>query len=482
MNLVVNDRKMIPEILDSKSRVITDFDFCVSKDTERGNKSLFDQSYECLDGIRDVLSSVRRQIPVVLVSGKAGSGKTKLISYLKETENGGQQINVAPTGLAAFGIDGDTIHSIFQLPVGVIDLRQLEPMKGFSKLLMNANRIVIDEISMARADIVDAIDLRLRQSRNPFLPFGGVQVVMFGDFFQLPPVATKEEYLLLKRMGYQTPFAFSAKVFEESDFHAISLDRSWRQKDEQFVDILDCIRTGNNIDYALGWLNDHCVGDHRSGFQPVMLTTTNEQAERHNRIVFENGCRNGRESRSVFGFMRGDLENVKGTLPAPVELKLYDGMRVLATRNDPDGRFQNGSLGTVCGFEDRPGRPDVYVKFDGNAEITRVGMTKWLIAKQVWNDRTEKIDNFVVGEMEQLPLCEGSALTIHKAQGMSLEDVRLDPGKGLFAPGQLYVALSRATSIDGLSFSQPICSDDVRVDRSVMRFQQHMFRSIEPRK
>jgi len=437
-----------------------------------------DPAYETSDGIRQVIDAIYEKSPVIFVSGRAGTGKSRLIDYLGKLPGGRRQAVVAPTGIAALSLGAQTIHSLFRLPVGVVDPAALPEDRRLAATLGNITRLVIDEISMVRADILDAIDARLRAARGPGKPFGGVQLVMVGDFLQLPPVVRPEDRQLLEHLGYETPFAFSARALESVRIRVATLRKVWRQSEPDMIAALGAIREGRRLDGALAWLNDRCTGPHRAGVEPLLLTATRAAADAYNGAGME-------EVRSGHGRMAdhlqaciqaeasGDFSATNAALPAPRALQLLPGARVMAVRNDPEGVYVNGSLGEVREVFDGNGALDeayVLVRFDGHTRDVRITAADWTKARQVWNAERDAIEQEECGRFRQIPLTQGYAITIHKSQGLSLDDVRIDLGRGAFAPGQLYVALSRARSMAGLSFARPLRVSDVRVDEMMVRF------------
>jgi len=432
-----------------------------------------DLAYEAQEGVRDVLAAVRSGAPVVFVSGRAGTGKSRLIHYLEKIGGLNAQAVVAPTGIAALALGAGTIHGVFRLPLGVLDARHLPDASFLRSPLKALNRLIVDEVSMVRADILDAIDVRLREVRGSSVPFGGVQIVMIGDFLQLPPVVRDEDRVLLGRLGYDTPFAFSAKALQTVEIRVAVLKKVWRQNDPEFVDMLSNVRSGRKTLETVNWFNTKCARPHREGRTPLVLTATRRAADRYN----EEGLavlRKKTPSAPLFisrARMDGTFARDGAPCPAPPELSLVPGMRVMAIKNDPKGRFANGSLGVVrsiCLDEDH--KIDVRVLFDGENEPVRVAESDWAQSQQVWNSDRRVIDQMPVGTFSQLPLVPGYAITIHKAQGLSLSDVRIDLGRGAFAPGQLYVALSRARSVEGLSLARKLSAEDVRVDDMLIKF------------
>jgi ATP-dependent DNA helicase PIF1 len=425
-----------------------------------------DEAYEASPGVAQALAAVDAKAPVILLTGRAGTGKTRLVQYIKGRPGGELQATVAPTGIAALNARAQTIHSFFALDHAVLDAKRLPKSKGFSGIHRRMKRLVIDEISMVRADTIDAIDARLRYVRMDKRPFGGVQIIMVGDFLQLPPVVQEQDWPILENLGYEAPYAFNAHALQSMPVETVTLDRVWRQGEPDFVDMLGAIRTRDGIEDALGRLNARCVGPHRDGVQPLMLTPTRAAAERHN----NQGLAALGKARTGFrGTFDGDFALGAVNLPVAEHIDLAPGARVMAVRNDPGGRFVNGSLGTVTRFDKEGG---VFVQFDRRHDEDLVIPVTWEKIRQQWNEAQSRIDNQVVGTYKQIPLIHAWAVTIHKAQGLTLDDVRVDLGAGAFAPGQVYVALSRVRTLDGLSFARPLRGSDVRADPVLVAFMK----------
>jgi ATP-dependent exoDNAse (exonuclease V) alpha subunit len=426
-----------------------------------------DEPYEASSGVSEALAAIDVGTPAVLIVGRAGTGKTRLVQYLKARPGGELQATVAPTGIAALNARAQTIHSFFHLEHAVLDARNLGRGGKFSAIYRRMKRLVIDEISMVRADAVDAIDSRLRQLRGNDRRFGGVQVVMVGDFLQLPPVVPEYDWPLLLGLGYEAPYAFNAHALEGIPVKAVTLDHVWRQDEQDFVEILGRIRSRDGIADALARLNARCVGPHRESVKPLLLTPTRAAAERHNR----NGLMAlGKERAAFKAKIEGDFAVGAANLPAPELFELAAGARVMAVKNDPQGRFVNGSLGTVT----RLAEEGAFVTFDRRREEHLVTPMTWEKVRQQWSEARQRIENEVVGTYRQIPLIHAWAVTIHKAQGLTLEDVRVDLGAGAFAPGQVYVALSRVKSLAGLSFARPLRVADVRVDPTLLDFMERV--------
>lgn len=423
-----------------------------------------DLEYEASPGVREALEAIDVGTQVVMVVGRAGTGKTRLIHYLRGRPGHDRQAVVAPTGVAALNASAQTIHSLFMLPHHVLDADDLPDGPTPGQLLRRMSRLVIDEVSMVRADLLDAIDARLRQARASSEPFGGVQVVMVGDFLQMPPVVKDEDLPLFHGLGYHAPYAFNAKVLQRVQAKAISLEKVYRQDDALFIDLLSRIREGTDLEQTVAKLNTRCVGPHRAGMVPLLLTPTRGGAERYN----QSGMASLSGEANVFrAQIVGELRVDKDQMPVPEELALKVGARVIAAKNDTaERRWVNGSIGTVTQIE-----PDkVRVRFDHSNEEHDLGIAGWDKVRQQWNDQAGRIDNRVLGSYRQIPLNHAWAMTIHKAQGLTLDDVRVDLASGAFAAGQTYVALSRARSLAGLSLARPLRVSDVLVHPMLMDF------------
>ena len=434
-------------------------------DSPRKAKFQRDETYERSPGVGEALAAIDAGAPVVLVVGRAGTGKTRLVRYLRERPGGERQAVVAPTAIAALNAQAQTIHSFFKLPPLLLDAKALPDERRFGVLYRRMQRLVIDEISMVRVDLIDAIDARLRAIRGSDRPFGGVQIVMVGDFLQLPPVVENDHRPLLHGLGYRTPYAFSARALEQVPVTTVSLEHVYRQDERDFIKILSQIRLGEGIPEAVTLLNKRCVGPHRTAAQPLLLTPTKAAAERYN----QRGLNALPSDPVIFrAEITGRLEIDRDRLPVPEHLELKVGARVMAMKNDPEGRWYNGSLGTVKSIDEG----GVSVRFDRSGDEHLVAGAEWTKVRQEWNEESQSIENRQVGAYWQIPLIPAWAITIHKAQGLTLDDVRLDLGSGAFAPGQVYVALSRVRTLAGLSLARPLRPTEVQADPMLLGFME----------
>ncbi|WP_035716140.1 ATP-dependent DNA helicase [Azorhizobium doebereinerae] len=413
------------------------------------------------DGAVRALRHIDAGARALLVLGGAGTGKTTFLHELRKTPRG-RQVFLAPTGVAALQLGGQTLHSFFGIPPRILHPEDVKPRAQVRRLLKKLDRLVIDEISMVRADLLDTVDRTLRIARDSNVPFGGVQVVLVGDFLQLPPVVPMAEQEVLEHMSYEGPFAFHAKVLADHPVERVPFTVVHRQSDRDFIGHLAAIRRGERLPEAIGALNEACVRPHRSGVLPVLLTPTNARADAYN----QRGLAALAGGERVFeGALKGEFGLDGDRLPVPERLVLKVGARVMALRNDPARRWVNGSVGTVTGI----GAHSALVRLDAGGTVEIEAFT-WERIRYAFEEKTGRIEAQVVGTFSQLPLVPAWAMTMHKAQGLTLEDVRIDFDNGAFAAGQAYVALSRARSLAGLSLVRAIRPSDIRIDRRVAAF------------
>jgi len=412
-----------------------------------------------------VFAALGDSAEAVLVYGGAGVGKSHLVRYLRSAPGGETTVVVAPTAIAALTSGGQTVHSFFQLAPQVLDARDLETFRGQpGRLWRGMTRLIVDEISMVRPDLFDSMHARLKHLRESTKAFGGVQVILVGDPLQLPPVAKHDDLNLLHAMGYKTPFLHSAMIWNHvDDLRAVELTRVFRQTEADFIAALNDLRRGRNLGVATAFLNERCFRPHRETATPVLLTPSRAAADRYNSDGL--AALSGPETR-YRGVVEG-MPNVQdANLPVPETLRLKVGAEVMALSNDTARRWVNGSRGQVVDLM----ADAATVRFHATGQTHRVEPHTWAKVKQTWDAASTRILNERKGGYTQLPLIPGWALTIHKAQGMTLDDVRVDLGDGAFASGQLYVAVSRARSLDGLSLARPLAPGDVKPDTHLLAF------------
>ena len=416
----------------------------------------------------------------IFLTGKAGTGKTTFLQNVLPRLNK-RYVIVAPTGVAAINAGGVTIHSFFQLPPCpyLPDVKELiteyqlpEGKKQMRKSRINIIRtldvLIIDEISMVRADLLDSIDNTLRRYRRNSRPFGGVQLLMIGDIHQLPPVVTSEEEPYIKKV-YSSPFFFESKAFKKLNHITIELTTVYRQQDLQFLTLLNRVRTGSLDAQTLETLNSRYCADvdarfKDSGSMPIRLTTHNKQADSVNRRNLE--ALNGREY-SFDAVVTGNFP--EGSFPAERTLRLKEGAQVMFLKNDPTGsaRYYNGKLGVVKSLDSENGH--IVVRC-GN-ESVEVEPVEWQNVKYDINPADNSITQTIDGTFVQFPLRLAWAVTIHKAQGLTFDSVIVDAADA-FAYGQVYVALSRCRSLEGLTLSSRIGANCTYVDSDVDAFNR----------
>ncbi len=426
------------------------------------------QSNPQLELAFDYVSSTNKNI---FLTGKAGTGKTTFLQQLKQ-EPIKRMAVVAPTGVAAINAGGMTIHSFFQLPFGLFlpeyardAARQRRFTRQKIQLMQSLDLLVIDEISMVRADLLDAIDDVLRRYKDRFLPFGGVQLLMIGDLHQLPPVVKDEEWELL-RQHYDTPYFFSSRALRETNPVAIELKHIYRQSDDRFIQLLNRVRNNELDPDVLEELNSRYVPD----FQPsenepyIILTSHNASAQQ---INVENLNKIPAKAQRFRAEIMGDFP--AHAYPADEVLELKIGAQVMFVKNDPsrDKRFYNGKIGQVVDIQS----DTVYVKCPDDPENIAVSPAEWTNVKYTLDEKTKEVHEELLGSFSQYPLRLAWAITIHKSQGLTFERAIID-AQSAFAHGQVYVALSRCKSFEGIVLRSPIAHSSVKTDATVRAFSE----------
>lgn len=401
----------------------------------------------------------------VFLTGKAGTGKSTLIQYFR-SHSKKSIVVVAPTGIAAYNIGGQTIHSFFKFPPGIIDKKAIHDRID-TRLYMDIDTVVIDEISMVRADVLDGIDLFLRRyGRSRSLPFGGAQIILVGDLYQLPPVVTKEEVKIFRKL-YETPYFFNSNVFKLANFKIVELTTIFRQKQDHFIEILNQIRVGEIDNDALVPINNRV--SQKNSKDHIILTTTNGVADGINQAKLDS------INKPLFTFnaiIEGNFPDKDRHLPAPKKLDLKKGARVMFVKNDRGGRWINGTLGWISELNSERIRVKLSDE-SGEKEVT-VPLEEWENVKYEYDDESEEIKTIVVGKLKQFPLRMAWAVTIHKSQGMTFSKVKIDFTKSPFAHGQTYVALSRCRTLEGLLLTKRIWLNDIIIDPEITEFHKVM--------
>jgi hypothetical protein len=411
----------------------------------------------------------------IFLTGKAGTGKTTFLRSVVERSKK-RSVVVAPTGVAAINAGGMTIHSFFQLPLSpYVPGSKIEQKFEFSrekrKIIASLDLLIIDEISMVRSDLLDAVDNVLRRFRDRCLPFGGVQLLLIGDLAQLTPVVTPEDEQML-RPYYDTPYFFGSKALAQIDYVTIQLEHVFRQQDESFVRLLNEVRSGSPSPEALARLNSRVTADTRRG---IRLTTHNHLANYYNES----------ELQKLPGRSYSYRAEIKGTFPdysypTAETLELKVGAQVMFVKNDPSGEhlYYNGRIGRVMEASEK----HLTVYCEGDANAIEVEPLEWENTRYTLNEVTREIESEVQGTFKQLPLRLAWAITIHKSQGLTFDHAIIDANQS-FAPGQVYVALSRCRTLEGLTLATPLEArsiiNDQRVDSYIAQQESEAERSIQ---
>jgi hypothetical protein len=413
----------------------------------------------------------------IFLTGKAGTGKTTFLHNL-EKDAAKRMIITAPTGVAAINAGGVTLHSFFQLPFGPYvpgseayernQQRQFRFSREKKKIIKSLDLLVIDEISMVRADLLDAVDAVLRRHRRSDLPFGGVQLLMIGDLHQLAPVAKKHEWQLLER-HYASIYFFSSKVLTRTELVTIELRHIYRQSDQNFINLLNRVRNNRLDQTTLNELNRRYI----EGFKPnkgegyITLTTHNNSADSINRDRLEDL---DTEEACFHAEISGEFP--EHIYPTPATLRLKEGAQVMFVRNDlaADKRYYNGKIGRISRISKKSDGEIRVLCPDDDLEIT-VKPVVWENIKYTLNQENGEIEEDIVGSFEQYPLKLAWAITIHKSQGLTFEKAIID-AEAAFAHGQVYVALSRCKTFEGLVLSSPVASCGVATDNAVLGFDE----------
>lgn len=395
----------------------------------------------------------------LFITGRAGTGKSTLLQYFKK--NTLQNIVIlAPTGVAAVNIGGATIHSFFKFKPD-ITMEKAWVLGGKAKkpdLYKNLDCLVIDEISMVRADLLDCIDAFMRRVRGSMAPFGGCRVIMFGDLYQLPPVVTRDDMDIF-RSRYDSAFFFSADVISRTPLTFVELDHIYRQTDDQFIKVLNAIRENVATERDLALLNSRVYEDYAPPPEEyvIHLTGTNRDAEAYN--TYQLGSLEG-ELFVYNATSTGTFD--RRTEPAPRQLTLKIGAQVMMTSNDREKRFINGTVGRVEELSYENGTPIASIRLT-SGKLIDIAPSTWEMFKFSYSEKSRKITTEVAGTYTQLPLILAWGITIHKSQGKTFDRLAIDLPQS-FAHGQTYVALSRATSLSGIILKRPLTTRHIIMD------------------
>lgn len=414
----------------------------------------------------------------LFLTGKAGTGKSTFLHYIAQTTKK-KYVILAPTGIAAINVGGATLHSFFKLPFHPLlpndrryNTQQLRNTLKYNsekiKLIRELELIIIDEISMVRADIIDFIDKILRvYSHNMRIPFGGKQLLLVGDVYQLEPVLKDEDWQLLQPF-YPSKFFFDAHVFRTFQLVCIELQKVYRQRDDKFICILDHIRTSTVTNTDLSLLNQQVGQPQPMDAHQLSITLST----RRDTVDYINSLHLSKlpgDATILHGSIEGEYP--ENNLPTPIELEVKTGAQILFIKNDREKRWVNGTLGTIIGIGDEEDGK-IYVRTEQGEDVD-VEQEVWNNVRYTYNQKEQKVEEEILGSFQQFPLRLAWAITIHKSQGLTFNQVKIDLSGGVFAGGQTYVALSRCRSLKGIALQEPVKREDIYVNQEIVRFSKN---------
>jgi len=407
------------------------------------------------EDVQKAIDAINARVPVVYIAGKAGSGKSSLIKYLTQTLNREYAL-LSTTGISAMQIGGQTVNSFFWIPPRMIHESEIKNRNDDT--IKKLDLIIIDEISMMRADSLDVCDKSLRKWKRINRPFADVQIVLVGDLFQLAPIVGKADEAVFYDL-YESPFFFSANVFKEVDVETIELRTVYRQKDPEFLAALNNIRTKTNLKETLAYINKNCYK--KASDDMLTLAPTNKIIDQ---INLEGLAKIKSQEFEYVGVKMGKFGLDGDKLPAPEHLVLKVGAKVMITKN---GEFAvNGDIAVVEGC----GQNYVDVRLASNGLLVKLNKTKWEAFEYSYDKESKHIEAHVTGTYTQIPLTLCYGLTVHKCQGLTLQEAKLNLGNYVFAPGLTYVGLSRITDMKNLRLVNPIRERDIIIDDRIIAF------------
>ncbi len=455
----MNSRNILSKLFPSK-----DFKPSVEDAIKAVSTAMPDADYELDDVQQALFDKVENTKQNIFVQGQAGTGKSTFVNYLKK-HSSKRFVIVCPTAIAAINIGGSTIHSLFNLPFSdffIFDDLVKQPRKKLKSILRKTDLLIIDEVSMVRPDMLDAIDLLAKQARENETPFGGLQMLLIGDLCQLPPVIKRNTYEVFNEVyGCWMPYFFDAHSYKKGDFEKIELTKVYRQSDKMLLDNLIKLREGSDVENSVQYFNECSKPDEQTKNTAITITPYKAVAEKINQQKL------GELETPVKTYVcqtKGNFDDEKEA-PAPRILTLKVGALIIFNKNN-GSTWINGTSGIIKDLED-----DVlHIQIIKTGETVAVKREEWKNYKYDYDRETGMVVEQEIGSFVQFPVQLGYALTIHKAQGKTLDKVIIDISRGAFVHGQLYVALSRTRKKDDISLTKRIDETDVIIDSRITRF------------
>ncbi len=419
-----------------------------------------DQPFNLSTEFNDLLDLLEKSNESVFITGRAGTGKSTLLQLFRNTTRK-RTVVLAPTGVAALNVKGQTIHSFFRLPPRLIQTRDIVKLKN-NYVIKKVEVIVIDEVSMVRVDMIDVIDRSLRLNRNSDIPFGGVQMVFIGDLFQLPPVLASDGEKKYLHDNYDSPYFFSAHILKLFHMSFFELNKVYRQEERRFINLLDNIRTGHFDQDDLDDINQRVLDTESNYVKAITLTSTNAKAHSINQ---DEMTKISGKTFTYHGKVDGDFN--QRLFPTKFNLSLKVGCQVMMVKNDLDKRFVNGSIGEIVSLT----HDKIIVNIlDNEDPPIAIEPVSWEVVKYRFNPDNDQIEHYIAGSFIQHPLKLAWAITIHKSQGKTFDSVIVDLGRGAFEHGQVYVAMSRCRTLGGMWLAGPLRARDVMVDQRIISY------------
>lgn len=431
-------------------------------DINTGNTYPLPEDFELTDEAKRAYALIQSGTQVTFITGRAGTGKTTFIHYLRNNYTGNLVV-LAPTGMTAINIKGQTIHSFFRFPPRTFEDDEIHDKHN--QIIDQLNLIVIDEISMVQSDLIDHINYALQKWRKTNKPFGGIQLVFVGDCFQLSPWvkfgAEKKRF----ETRYKSQWFFDAYALQHIEFEPVNFTKIYRQKDPDFIRVLNRIRINRYADEDLSYINTLCFPNEKNEQEQIILTTTNEHADELNRIELE------KIDQPIVTYTSNKTGKITEEITKiiPETLNLKRTAKIIITKNMPGAA--NGSLGKITELHE----DNVTVELLETKKKITCQYEKWEQFEYEWDDTNKKISSRKIGEYTQIPLRLGWAITIHKSQGLTFNAVKIDLTRGVFAPGQTYVALSRCKTLKNISLARKLNAADILTDNRIMDFYTELF-------